>query len=226
MKKKTFLEILLFLILLLLFVAICVNNCLKYIVSAYFSNQFKTDIKIHTLSLKFKDGIQASGIDISNKTGLKCKIDRALIQHSITSLSRGWLAFDITLEGVKLYYPESAIIKGITNVLSLESVDSLAFDSVKARIERRGSENLIKNLSAEGKTLRLHVDGSIGNNSMLDCSFKILLSKELVSNIPEKIRKIFFTEDGAWSEVELDLKGDIKRPSINFSTNLFKLIVH
>lgn len=201
---------------------------LPQLLSVIFSKQLKAEVEIEEASLSLKDGILTKGISISNKRGLSCSIERATIGTDplLPSLRRiKAIPLKFELKDITLSYPDSAVINSITSGLSIKEPELLKFDTASGRLYRKDGALILKALSASGEYIRLFVDGTITDDSQISASFRLLLSGELIAGIPESVRKVFFKQDGAWSKVELYLSGDIKRPSINFSTDLFKLIV-
>lgn len=197
--------------------------------SVYFSKQFKADVVIKRASWSLKEGIKTKGIYISNKRGLRCDIESAIMGTVPLSIavrtSKGTVPLIFTLKNVELSYPDSAVINGITRALSLRQPGIFRFDIVSGKLYRRKGELVVKALNASGEHIRLFIDGTVIGGSQINCCFRILLAEELVASIPEATRKVFFKQDGSWSKVELYIAGDIQHPSINFSTDLFKLIV-
>jgi hypothetical protein len=182
-------------------------------------------VTINQASGNLFDGVKAKDIEIRNRKGLRCSIKGAEINYKPLDVIREGINFRFRLKGVKLSYPESNVINGITHALSMKELDSLQLDSVEGRFYHRNRETILKALSAAGKDIRFFADGSIVKDSAINFDFRIVLSDELVANIPETIRKVFFKQDGSWSEVRISIGGTTERPTINFSTELFKLSI-
>ena len=218
MRKITSLLFLSFIIIILL---VAGNQLiLPKLLSLCIAKQLNADVKIEKAALNIKEGIRIKGIAITDRRGLQCNIESAIITPLPPRRS-----IYFKFENAKLSYPDSKIINSIANTLSLKSSDTLRFDFVKGRLHYRGGEVIIENLSAEGNFIKLFADATITNRSKIDCSLKMFLSGTIIEDIPESTRKIFFKKDGAWSKVELYITGSMDSPSINFSTDLFKLVV-
>lgn len=218
----------------LLFLAVFFISGSRYflpgILSAIFSKQLKAEVRISQAAFSFKDGVTAKGISVRNKKGLGCNIESATIGTAPLSTAlitgKGTLPLIFTLKNIELSYPDSAIISSMARALSINQPGLLKFDTASGKLYYRAGELILKAWSASGEHLRLFVDGTVTDGSRINASFRILLSASLTASIPEATRKLFFKQDGSWSKVELYLSGDIRHPSINFSTDLFKLIVN
>jgi len=198
---------------------------LKGLLPLYLSRQFNADVKIEQISLGFKEGIKAKGVSINSVRGLYCSIEEAVFDYDIVRIIKSGLNFNFSLKDVVFSYSESKLINGIVQALSIKSIDIFHFNSVKGEFYQRNEEIAVKSLEADGDLIKLFADGTIIKEARIDCSFKILLARELVTAIPDSVREVFFKQEGEWSEVELYITGDLDKPSINFSTDLFKLIV-
>jgi len=193
--------------------------------SLYLSSQLKADVTVAGVRLGLGNKIELKDVGIRNSEGLNCKIKEALIAYGPLFIIKKGTKFDFSLKDVEFSYPSSKVINGIASTLSLEPMEIFKFKSVKGEFLKRGNETVVKSLDAEGVLLRLFADGTIIKDSKIDYSFKILLSQELVAGVPGAIREVLFKETDSWSEVELYITGDIQKPSVNLTTDLFKLTV-
>lgn len=200
-------------------------RALKWSIPFYLGRQLNADVRIERLSWRFPGGVTARSISISNKRGLRCSIEEATIDYAIILIIKHGLSFDFRLKGVTLSYKSSNLINSIAEALSIKPLDVFRFDSVKGEFYQRREEVIIKSLVADGSLIKLFADGTIVRGSSVDYSFRMLLSERLIATMPDSVREVFFKREGEWSEIELYITGDIDRPSINFSTDLFKLIV-
>jgi hypothetical protein len=73
--------------------------------------------------------------------------------------------------------------------------------------------------------LELFCKGTIVDNKDIDFSIRALLSPLIASSIPESVRDVFFSKKEEKYQLELYINGLIEKPSINFSTKLFKLSI-
>ncbi|NQT96080.1 MAG: hypothetical protein HQ572_06470 [Candidatus Omnitrophica bacterium] len=225
MKKYIYILI----VFLVLAVALAIANSefiLKRVTYDYVGNLLHADISIDRAAINIrKSTLKETGIRITADRGLDCNIETAFISYgNILELVKN-RSFTFRLEDVRLSYPGSEILNSVANALSIELQDVLKFDYIAGEFMRGQDEIVIKSLEASGRLLRLFADATIEDGKNLNCSFKMLLSQEMISTIPDSIRKVFFKQDGDWSEVTLYLSGSIDKPSINFSTDLFKLTV-
>ena len=195
----------------------------KYPATLLFSHALKSDVSMQKCSISLKGDIIASGVDIKNEKGLHCVIGEADIKTDFMRLLRKELYMECSLKKVELTYADSAIIDGIAKLLTIEAEKLLVFDTVDGIIYIKSNETTIKDLNASGKDVSLFANGTTTDDENINYTFKLTLSENITSGIPEAIRMIFFKEQDNYSIVELYLSGDIKKPSINFSTPLFKL---
>jgi len=199
---------------------------LKAVTSGFLDEQLNAKTQIDNADINLiKSTITESGITISAERGLDCSIGEVNIHYGDIVKLLGGKRFVFRFEDLEFSYPGSKVLNGIANALSLELEDMLQFDYVNGELIRGKNEVIIRSLEAQSKRLKLFVDATIADNNKIDCSIRMLLSKEMIANIPESIRKVFFKQDGEYSEVTLYIAGSIDKPSINFSTDLFKFVV-
>ena len=197
----------------------------KYPVSLLFSNALKSDISMKKCSFSFAKGIKASDMEIKNEKGLHCIIKDAYIKCNFSGLIKNELFLDYSLKTVKFSYPDSEIINGIAGLFAIEPTYLLQFSTVDGTVYVKPNETIVKDLNAVGAAISLFANGTTTDNKFINYQFRLTLSKDITSRIPEAIRKVFFKEQQECSVAELYLKGNIKKPSISFSTPLFKLLV-
>ena len=101
----------------------------------------------------------------------------------------------------------------------------MEFYSARGEFSYQAGRLLLKSLYLDGELLRIDAYG-MTDDTLIDFSIKLFLSKVLTSGIPESIRKVFFKQEGDWSNADLKITGSRDNPSINFSTDLFMLSVN
>ena len=207
----------------LTFTAILKTPLVKYPVSLYFSYALKSDISIKKCDFSFRKGLKAECVEIRNKKGLYCTIKDVHIKGNFSDLLKGQFFLDCSLKSVKFSYSTSEIINGIAKLFAIEPTQLLEFDTVDGAVYIKPNQIIIKDLKAPGRNISLFANGTTRDNKYIDYTFKLILSENITSEIPEAIQKFFFKKDQGYSVVELYLSGNIKKPSINFSTPLFKL---
>lgn len=210
-------------VILFAFTAVLKTPLVKYPVSLSFSRCLKSDISIKKCGFSFTKGIKASGIEIKNKKGLHCIIKDADIQFDFLYLAKKGLSFNYSLKSVRFSYPASELINGIARLFAIEPTRLLKFDTVDGIVYIKPDEMVIKDLNATGKDISLFANGTTTENKYINYALKLILSESLTSKIPENMRQFFFKKEQEHSIVELYLSGNVKKPSINFSTPLFKL---
>ncbi len=194
------------------------------IFSVYLGNRLNADITARKVHLGLGPRLEIEDLRIVNSKGLDCRIKASTLNFDLQPMFWKNLKLRFDLKDARFSYPVSKIVKSITGALSIKTPQHLHFDYVKGEFYCIGDENIIKSLDANGKLLRLFANGSVRGLS-INYSFKFLLSDELTADIPESTRKIFFKQGSQYSEIELYVTGSIDNPSINFSTDLFKLTV-
>jgi len=220
MKKAFFF---LFSILLIVITLLSNQLYLSHILSAYLGKKIPGEVKIQKASCNIKDTLVAWGIVLDGAGASRSTIEKARVAYDLKSLLKGTLNLDLQLKNVKLAYQDSGLMRSITEALSIDGTNILDFHDIRASVSRKGNIYIIESLEAEGNDIRVYFFGTIGRDSMVDFSFKVLLSDEVVSTIPEATRKVFFKKNGKWTELDLYITGEIRRPTVNFSTDLFKL---
>ncbi len=209
-------------VILFAFTAVLKTPLVKYPVSLCISRCLKSDISIKKCGFSFTKGIKASDVEIKSKKGLHCIIKDADVQFDFLYLAKKGLSFNYSLKSVRFSYPASEVINGIARLFAIEPTRLLKFDTVDGIVYIKPGEILIKDLNATGKDISLFVNGTTTMNKYINYALKLILSESLTSKIPENIRQFFFKKEQEHSVVELNLSGNVKKPSINFSTPLFK----
>jgi hypothetical protein len=222
--KKTFILIIVILLIALSAIIYFRDPLSAKIFSAYLGNRLNADITAGKVHLGLGPRLEIEDLRIVNSRGLDCSVKALTLNFDLQPMFSKNLKLRFDLKDVGFSYPASKIVKSITGALSIKSPQYLHFDYVKGEFYCAGEENIIKSLDANGKLLRLFADGSV-RGLFIDYSFKLSLSDELTAGMPESTRKIFFKQDSQYSEIELYVTGSIDNPSVNFSTDLFKLTI-
>ena len=187
------------------------------------------DVRVEEARVVFKEGIVASNLSVTNKKGLRCSVEKAIINFGCPSLiamiKERTLYLPFKLINVRFQSSGSTAVGAITEALGFNQLELVVFDKAAGKLYFKGKEVVLKEIEAKGEDIELFIDGTITNESLINCSLKMLLSDELLAKMPEPTRKFFFKEDEPFSKVELYLSGEINRPSVNFSTPLFKLTI-
>ncbi len=197
----------------------------KYFISAYISHRFNAEVKMQKCDVSLSGRLLASGVEIKNKKGLNCTIKEADVRYNLAAVLKGEMALKYSLRSVKFIYSDSDIITGISRLFSIEPDYSLLFDAVDGQLFIKGDELVVKDLDARGENVSLFVNGTTTAEENISYKIKLTLSESITSRIPDVVRKIFFIEQKEYSIVELSISGNAKKPSINFSTPLFKLLI-
>lgn len=222
MKKAIIVSIILTAILL---VAVAGYRNMPEILSFYLSRRFDKDVTIEKASLRSIDRLALEGITVGKDAVAICMIDSALIGYEISGLIRRATSIGFMLRGVEILDLDTGVIKTISDGLSIDPFKISRFDHVKGRFSRKGGISIIKGLEAHADFIRVFVDAVLTDDSKIDADCRFVIAEELLADVPEATRKVFFKSDGSDSNVELHLSGDMSRPSVSFSTDLFRLSV-
>lgn len=225
MKRTKILFSITLILLILSLLLVCLRNVFgARIFSAYLGSCLKAQVTTEAFCISMGPRIDIRGLKIANDNGLNCRIEESDLDIRGAFILKGQLACDFILKDVQLSYPGSKIINGIAEALSIKPVDVLDFDRITGRLRLNEDEIVIKSLDAQGELLRVSADGTVRGKAV-NCYFNMVLTSELVSGIPESVRKVFFKQDADSSEIELYITGSTDNPSINFTTDLFRLSV-
>jgi len=211
--------------LLLFLCAITATPLLKNTLSFYLASRLGADVNIKKASLAIDGTLNAEDIKITSKTGFSCAIREAKITYMPALFLKKIHGFKFSLEKIEFSNPNSKIIESITGIFSLDPKQVFSFDTANGELFINSGELITKQVYAAGKDMRLYADGTIKRDESLNYTLKLWFSQYFTSRMPESFRSIFFKKDAEFSLVQLYLKGSLKKPSINFSTPLFKLRV-
>jgi len=225
MKKKKIIFIAAFLLLALAAVFSFRDNIVRGILSEYLTYQLGADVDIAKARIDANYNISIESLRIRNDDGLDLHADSGILRFSPLYFLKQGVRLNFKLQGVRFSYIDSKIIHNVFEVLSLARIDELEFYSARGEFSYQAGRLLLKSLYLDGELLRIDAYGA-ADDTLIDFSIKLFLSKVLTSGIPESIRKVFFKQEGDWSNADLKITGSRDNPSINFSTDLFMLSVN
>ena len=225
MKKKKIIFIAAFLLLVLAAVFLFRDNIVRGILSEYLARQLGADVDIAKARIDSNYNISIESLRIRNDDGLDLHADSGILRFSPLYFLKQGVRLNFKLQGVRFSYIDSKIIHNVFEVLSLARIDELEFYSARGEFSYQAGRLLLKSLYLDGELLRIDAYG-ITDDTLIDFSIKLFLSKVLTSGMPESIRKVFFKQEGDWSNADLKITGSRDNPSINFSTDLFMLSVN
>ena len=223
-RKKVLIIIVVFIFLLLLSLVYFRDTLSQRLLVGYLSKRLDAEITTDKFHLGIGPRIDIEGLRIVNNKGFNCTVRETTLRVEVSSLLAMRIHLTFDLKDLKLSYPDSKIIKGIADILSIKPLDVLSFDSVGGKCYISREDITINSLVAQGKLLKVFADGSIRGKD-IGYSFKLILSNELTSGIPDSVRKVFFKQSGQFSEIDLYISGSTDNPSISMNTDLFKLTV-
>jgi len=225
MKRKRLLILIIVIVLFLIVSLVSFRDTLSQkLLVAYLSNRLDAKVTVDNLHLRLGPRIDIKGFNIINNKGLNCTIGEAILNIEPLSFLAMRIHLTFDMKGLELSYPDSKIINGIADTLSIKPLDVLSFDSVKGKLYISRKDITVNALIAEGKLLKVFADGSMRGKE-IGCNFKLILSNALTSGIPDSVRKVFFKTSGQFSELDLCVSGSTDNPSISMNTDLFKLTV-
>ena len=225
MKKKKIIFIAAFLLLVLAAVFLFRDNIVRGILSEYLARQLGADVDIAKARIDSNYNISIQSLRIRNDDGLDFHADSGVLRFSPLYFLKQGVRLNFKLQGVRFSYIDSKIIHSAFEALSLARIDELEFYSARGEFSYQAGRLLLKSLYLDGGLLRIDAYG-MTDDTLIDFSIKLFLSKVLTSGIPESIRKVFFKQEGDWSNADLKITGSRDNPSINFSTDLFMLSVN
>ena len=225
MKKKIIFIAAFLLLLALVTVFFFRESITRNVLSGYLSYQLKSDINIARARIDSNFNINIESLDIRNNNGFNLHADSGVLRFYFLRFLKQGVRIKFELQNIRFSYSDSKIINSVLEVLSLARIDGLEFSTAKGECSYRAGRLLLKSLHLDGKLLKLDAYG-ITDGALIDYSIKLFFSKMLTSGMPESIRKVFFKEEGDWSEADLKIAGSMDNPSINFRTDLFMLSVN
>ncbi|MBN1405098.1 MAG: hypothetical protein JW946_01100 [Candidatus Omnitrophica bacterium] len=197
----------------------------KYPVSFFLSKALGMDVTLKSCTLLLPGNLAIKGAQIKNRTGLRCAIKEGLIKYNVLGILKNNTALDISLKNVNFSNAESKVIKGIIELFYITPIGLFEFNTVEGIVYIKPKELIIKDLKAKGSDVTFFANGTTKNDNQISYTVKLILSDNITSKIPEEIRSIFFKREQQYSIVELYINGNLKKPSIQFSTPLFKLSI-
>lgn len=220
-------SILLLIFLIIILVLLNYKYYLPKISSKIISFYIKKDVLIQEIDWNFfQHNIELNKIIIKDrilrveKPLLLSKIKKINLHYDPLLLFTGSLKLDISAQELSIINPESKLLNNIINTLSIKKRGSLEFDSAQLKLFYAKKNLTIEQLLLKGNEIIIILNGSVINFDNIFLNTKILFSKELISSMPEQTRKLFFKESkNPWYKTQLMLKGQIKNPSIYFSTD-------
>ncbi len=225
MKRKRLSILIIVIVLLLIIPPIYFRDLLsERLLVSYLSNRLDAKVTTDSFHLGLGPRIDIEGLNIVNNKGLNCVVGEATLRIEASSLLAMRIHLTFDMKDLKFSYPDSKIINGIADTLSIKPLDVFSFDSVKGKLYISREDITINALYAQGRLLKVSADGSIRGKE-IGYSFKLILSNELTSSIPDSVRKVFFKTSGQFSELDLYVSGSTDNPSISMNTDLFKLTV-
>jgi hypothetical protein len=196
----------------------------KNVLSAYLARQLKADVDITRARLDSNYNISIESLHIRNEDGLDLHAGTGVLKlYPLYFLKQG-LGIKFNLQDIRFLYSDIKVVNSVFEMLSLGNVDELKFLSAKGEFSYVAGKSVLKSLYLDGELMRVKAHGMIDDSSM-DYDIRLFLSGALTSEIPEAIKKVFFKQEGGWSNAELKISGSRDNPSINFSTDLFTLSV-
>ena len=229
MKKKTAVTLIISLLILVVVAMFTGRVFLPVVLKSaalnILSSRLGAKVDIADVKIISSRHIQFSDIRLSKKAAYDVSIKQADLESiSFMTFFKG-TPLNCDFRDFKMSQTGSALINGIASLLSMRPVDVLNFKDITFQLISKDNQLIFKGLDARGNIIKVLANGTIGKKNQINYNLKLLLSKELTDQIPEKVREVFFKEAAGWSQIDLYVSGTNKKPFINLSTGLFKLIL-
>jgi hypothetical protein len=223
MKKKVICAVI-FLLLVLGAAFIWRDDILRGVFSGYLARRLDADVEIARVYLDDDYNMRVESLRVRNGSGFVFHAGSGLLRLRALHLLSRELQLEFSLKDIICSCPDSQIINSVLEVLSLTRTDELRFTDARGELLCNPGCLSLRALYIGGELLKIDAYG-ITDQAMIDYSIKLSLSKELTSRMPGPINKIFFKQEGGWSNVDLQITGSADNPSIDFKTDLFTLSV-
>lgn len=129
------------------------------------------------------------------------------------------LPVELALSGVRFEFKDEMLKAIGLSEVSCDSLNARFTVGARRRIE-------ISNFVASGKEGNLYLGGFIEGSRNIDIKLHGFLSRSVLEKLPEFISANLFYEDGLpLKEIRLSIRGNPKRPNVEFETDLVQLVV-
>jgi hypothetical protein len=200
------------------------QGIVKQVVSAYLGKQLQADIDIKRIEFISLNNIDIYSLQLDDMNGLALSADTGNIRFDLFDFFREGIKVRFRLDEAELYYKGSELVTSILETLSLQDIDRIDFTSIDGEFSSSREQFMLRSINCHGESITLNAYGIAGDD-IIDFDITMQISKELISGIPESVRRVFFRQEQDIFRAELHITGSADNPSINFKTDLFTFTV-
>lgn len=208
-------------------VALILSLSLDRIAIYIIAKNYSSDVSYLTYRNKFFREFSFTDLKVTYKeTGIGFISSEARIRPSWRLILKG-MAFDFDLRDVYLNKGKG---EGLEVYDSLAGLVSVPFAGRRRYRVVSGNVSLfekgirIKGLDAVSDDIKVKLNGTIYADDKVSLDVVIYFSDSLVSHITEELSgRVLNQEEGGWKSLSASLSGNLKAPSIQVSSKLFRL---
>ena len=170
------------------------------------------------------------GLDVEDhRRGLGLMAKRAIIRLRLKPFFKDGVGFIFELDeaNFKMFSKgpkASGLDEPLRDIALIPFEGGWNYSKISGEISIMRGETRIKDFFAASRDIRLGVDGTAYGDDLIDARIKISFSKSAVERLPEELTNVVMNEEPeGWRTISIDLKGNPKKPSITFSSKLFRL---
>jgi len=182
------------------------------------------DILARSFKIYLWRSLAATEIEATGKGGFGLRAEKARVDYDLFSFfATGRLRLECSLEGVKLGKSNS-IINSLVDMLQLEPMENVAFDTVSAELYVGVKDTITKNLSLVSDKLKIFGSATTDMDDNITCLLQLHINEEITGQMPSVMREgLLKKEDGPWSSMHFGIIGNYSRPQIKIITERFRM---
>ncbi len=117
---------------------------------------------------------------------------------------------------------QNAMLQAAGLLLGVEELISLPLTASRARLEIRGEEIRVRELTLQSERARMDVAGKIKIDRKLDLEARLSLAADLIGKMPSELARNFLpsAEQPGWSGVDFEIEGTLNKPKSNLEAKL------
>ncbi|PIU41298.1 MAG: hypothetical protein COS99_06275 [Candidatus Omnitrophica bacterium CG07_land_8_20_14_0_80_42_15] len=214
-----FIALLIILLLAMLFPQTILNLYLKHI-----EKSLNIDISFSSKQVSLVKAWHFKDVKISSKAGYVVNAKDLFLYPPFFSVRKGEIYINCDAKELG-FHKDMPVIDSVFNLISLESFGNITFDDVKAKIALKQSKMDINNLEAVGKDIKIFGRNTTDiKGGAIDCNLKFLFSKNITDDIGDTVKVVLLKkEDDSWMGIDVEVKGDYKRPILNLKSDFLNL---
>lgn len=155
---------------------------------------------------------------------------RAVITPKYAGIFRGGIVYDFEFADFRFISQQTtnaADTSGnIDDIIGVPFSERWAYVDVRGTLQRRKDSLYIERLLAESPKIKLDATGTLNDDRKLAITITMYFKKELFAALPDDwSRAVLKSEPNDWQSLTVNLSGDLSRPSIEMTGNLFRLTI-